>query len=98
MHISSFIAITEHRVWEFFLRENGLHRTGLGLLGEVNWMVQLQHCGGSSFKHSVLKLSLAVVVYGIWRARNCRVFKKQKSRLRDLIAKIKSDLRACLTA
>lgn len=40
MHISSFIAITEHRVWEFFLRENGLHRTGLGLLGEVNWMVQ----------------------------------------------------------
>ncbi|KAI8553123.1 hypothetical protein RHMOL_Rhmol06G0320000 [Rhododendron molle] len=69
-------------------------RAGLGLLGEVHWMTQ--HCGGSSFKHSVLKLSLAAVAYGIWCERNCGVFRKQRINLRDLIAKIKTDLRACL--
>lgn len=60
------------QIWDFFLHENGIHRAGLGLFGEVNWMVQ--HCGDSGFKHSLLKLSLAVVVYGVWKERNCKFF------------------------
>lgn len=57
-----------------------------------------QHCGGASFKNSVLKLSLAAVVYGIWRERNCRVFNHQQSNPGDLIAQIRMDLRAYLTS
>lgn len=94
MTISSFIVDTQERIWTYFLHENGIYRAGLGLLGEVNWMTQ--HCGGSSFKHSVLKLSLAAVVYGIRCERNCGVFRKQRINPRDLIFKIKTDLRACL--
>ncbi|KAG5564756.1 hypothetical protein RHGRI_000831 [Rhododendron griersonianum] len=73
-----------------------MHRAGLGLLGEVTWMIQ--YCAAASFKHSVLKLSLAAVVYGVWRERNCRILRKQKTSLRNLIAKIKTDLRASLIA
>lgn len=58
----------------------------------------VQHCGASSFKNSVLQLNLAApgVVYGIWQERNTRVFRKQNSSSRALVAAIRSDLRACI--
>ncbi|KAI8571032.1 hypothetical protein RHMOL_Rhmol01G0085300 [Rhododendron molle] len=80
-------------VWSHFLQVNGVLRGGFTLRDEIAWMSQ--HSNSSSFKNSVLKLSLASVVYGLWRERNCRVFKRQSLHCRDLILKITADLRAC---
>lgn len=83
-------------VWAHFLEQNGTHRSVLDLHAELDWCVQ--HRGGSSFNHSVFKLSLAVVVYHLWCERNRRVFQRQALVSVALIARVLSDLRACIVS
>lgn len=45
-----------------------------------------------TFKTSVLKLSLAAVIYHIWCERNHSIFRRQRLSSGDLIAKIHDDL------
>ncbi|KAH7843862.1 hypothetical protein Vadar_021521 [Vaccinium darrowii] len=61
------------RIWSHFFHLNGVNRHGLKLRDEEAWIVQ--HSGGSSMKNTIYKLSLAAVVYNIWRERNGRIFK-----------------------
>ena len=64
-------------VWREILRYNMIYRDPLSLEGEVQW--SLTYRRGKTFSTKVYKLSLAVVIYHIWR-EGMRGFLKVKGR------------------
>lgn len=87
-----FLCSSSASIWSHCLHVNKVTRSAMDLRAELIWATN--HRSSSSFKHSIFKLSLAAVLYGIWCERNRRVFQRQSLSSMDLIAKVTSDLRA----
>ncbi|KAF7150226.1 hypothetical protein RHSIM_Rhsim02G0153500 [Rhododendron simsii] len=75
--------------WSHFLHVNEVTRSVMDLQAELIWATN--HRSSSFFKHSIFKLSLAAVLYGISCERNRRVFQRQSLSSMDLISKQKKE-------
>lgn len=74
-------------------QKNGVSRHPMSLSMEVSWM--LINRSGKSCLYIVFKLSLAAIIYWLWKERNSLVFQGKKSDAADLFGRI-DDIRAYL--
>lgn len=78
-------------VWKEILQRNFIHRGPLTWEDEKKWF--LLHSKGKFIKKSILKLSLAATVYGIWCERNMRIFQHKMMEAEVLGSKICNNIR-----
>lgn len=78
-------------VWMEILRRNHVYRGPYNWEEEKNWF--LLHSKGKTLKKSVLKISLAAAVYGIWCERNLRIFQQKSLEAAFLGSKVCNNIR-----
>lgn len=91
-----FCCPSSSQVWEQLLGKNNISKRPDGLLRELDWICQ--HVKGRGMLQSIYKLSFAATVYYLWKERNAHIFQHKAEATEEVVQRMMSDLRRCISS
>ncbi|XP_074306146.1 uncharacterized protein LOC141641380 [Silene latifolia] len=86
-HHIFFNCVFSGTVWQNLLDWLRIHRHGLQLLDELQWIVQ--YGTNKGWRTALFKTTIAAAVYELWRERNGRIFSHHERTVKGVVDRVK---------